>query len=102
MRADAARCSCCRLCGKRDVAVELGRARRHPPAVGVEVERLRKEQAQMRYRLSVGWITNSKSSHSHSAGLANLPEQTSPALSSVQTQVDRLARLTADLRKLPI
>lgn len=35
------------------------------------------------------------------AGLANLNEQADgPAFSSVRTQVDRLARLTADLRKL--
>jgi two-component system, OmpR family, sensor kinase len=34
------------------------------------------------------------------AGLANLDGRDSPALSSVRTQVDRLARLTADLRKL--
>jgi two-component system OmpR family sensor kinase len=35
------------------------------------------------------------------AGLANVPEQTaSSALVTVKTQVDRLARLTADLRKL--
>jgi len=34
------------------------------------------------------------------AGLANVEHSNEPALSSVRTQVDRLARLTADLRKL--
>jgi signal transduction histidine kinase len=68
----------------------------------LKVERLRKDQAQTRYRFIRRLDHELKNPLTAiRAGLANLPEQnTSPALSSVRTQVDRLARLTADLRKL--
>jgi two-component system OmpR family sensor kinase len=68
----------------------------------LKVERLRKEQAQVRFRFIRRLDHELKNPlTAMRAGLANLPEQNgNAALVSVRTQVDRMARLTADLRKL--
>lgn len=64
-------------------------------------ERLRQEQAEAHYRFIRRLDHELKNPLTAiRAGLANLEHSNSPALVSVRTQVDRLARLTADLRKL--
>jgi len=67
----------------------------------VALEHFRQEQAEAHYRFIRRLDHELKNPLTAiRAGLANLEHSNSPALVSVRTQVDRLARLTADLRKL--